>query len=204
MSQKYPPYFFGYGSLVNRSTHNYGNPTRATAQGWRRLWRHTGKRPVAFLTVVPDPSCCIDGLIASVPGADWAALDAREWAYDRVPASDQVRHDLDHQPSIHLYTVAPDRNHAPDTQHPILLSYIDVVVQGYLTEFGIDGATRFFETTDGWDAPILNDRAKMPVQRALQMCYSNSTIKIKVFKVRNIHHSSPLYKDVSSTNRNSW
>ncbi|XHY17135.1 hypothetical protein SuNHUV7_19280 (plasmid) [Pseudoseohaeicola sp. NH-UV-7] len=159
MTHMPPPYFFGYGSLVNRTTHDYGNPTRATAQGWRRLWRHTGKRPVAFLTVVPDPSCRIDGLIASVPGADWAALDAREWAYDRVAASDQIRHDLDHRPAIHLYTVAPDQNHAPDTRHPILLSYIDVVVQGYLTEFGVEGALRFFETTDGWEAPILNDRA---------------------------------------------
>ena len=41
----------------------------------------------------------------------------------------------------------------------MLLSYIDVVVQGYLAEYGPDGAERFFETTGGWDVPILNDRA---------------------------------------------
>jgi len=33
-----------------------------------------------------------------------------------------------------------------------------VVVQGYFREFGEDGVLRFFETTDGWDAPILDDR----------------------------------------------
>ncbi|WP_323785658.1 hypothetical protein [Thalassovita sp.] len=42
--------------------------------------------------------------------------------------------------------------------HPILLSYLDVVVQGYHQEFGEQGVTRFFQTTDGWDAPILDDR----------------------------------------------
>jgi hypothetical protein len=34
-----------------------------------------------------------------------------------------------------------------------------VVVQGYLREFGEEGVTRFFTTTHGWDAPILDDRA---------------------------------------------
>jgi hypothetical protein len=39
------------------------------------------------------------------------------------------------------------------------LSYIDVVVQGYLREFGEEGVARFFATTDGWDAPVADDRA---------------------------------------------
>jgi hypothetical protein len=34
-----------------------------------------------------------------------------------------------------------------------------VVVQGYLREFGEAGVKRFFDTTDGWEAPVLNDRA---------------------------------------------
>ena len=40
----------------------------------------------------------------------------------------------------------------------ILLSYLDVVVQGYHQQFGKDGVAAFFDTTDGWDTPILNDR----------------------------------------------
>lgn len=152
------PYFFGYGSLVNRATHTYPNATRAKASGWRRMWRHTGKRPVAFLTVVPDTSGTIEGLIAAVPDADWAALDEREWAYDRIGASKAVTHTLDHQPDVAIYAVLNDLHHTPSRKHPILLSYIDVVVQGYLTEFGKDGAERFFQSTDGWDAPIIDDR----------------------------------------------
>ncbi|MDX5384038.1 MAG: gamma-glutamylcyclotransferase, partial [Rhodobacterales bacterium] len=34
-------FFFGYGSLVNRATHDYGQARAATLPGWRRAWRHT-------------------------------------------------------------------------------------------------------------------------------------------------------------------
>ncbi|MEM9427313.1 MAG: gamma-glutamylcyclotransferase, partial [Pseudomonadota bacterium] len=43
--------------------------------------------------------------------------------------------------------------------HPILLSYIDVVVQGYFRIGGEVAVEAFFHTTDGWDAPVLDDRA---------------------------------------------
>ncbi|MHA6263475.1 gamma-glutamylcyclotransferase family protein [Arenibacterium sp. CAU 1754] len=154
------PYFFGYGSLVNRATHDFARPQPARLTGWRRAWRHTDLRPVAFLTAVPDDACEIEGLIAQVPGADWEALDQREWAYDRVAASHAVTHPLSDPLDIAVYSVPADRHGTPTNAHPILLSYLDVVVQGYLREFGRDGVERFFATTSGWDAPILNDRAE--------------------------------------------
>ncbi|PKQ11056.1 MAG: gamma-glutamylcyclotransferase [Alphaproteobacteria bacterium HGW-Alphaproteobacteria-1] len=152
-------YFFGYGSLVNRATHDFAGAVPAHLRGWRRIWRHTTLRPVAYLTVIPDETAEIDGLIAPVPGAHWPALDAREAAYIRAPAAHQVRHALPHRPEIALYTIPEGHHGVPTKAHPILLSYIDVVVQGYLREFGEDGVTRFFATTRGWDAPILDDRA---------------------------------------------
>ncbi|WP_339673304.1 gamma-glutamylcyclotransferase family protein [uncultured Roseovarius sp.] len=151
-------YFFGYGSLVNRASHSFAGAVPAQLTGWRRIWRHTDLRPVAYLTVVPDAHAEIDGLIAPVPDADWPALDAREAAYIRAPAAHQVRHPLPHRPEIAVYTI-PDGLHAsPSQAHPILLSYLDVVVQGYFREFGTAGVQRFFDTTDGWDAPLLDDR----------------------------------------------
>ncbi len=153
------PYFFGYGSLVNRATHAYADAHRARVTGWRRVWRHTGLRPVAFLTVSPAPGSEIEGLIAAVPGGDWRALDQREAAYDRLPATGDVTHDLPYRPEVAIYAVPEGKHDAPSTRHPVLLSYLDVVVQGYLTEFGHDGVRRFFDTTDGWDAPVLDDRA---------------------------------------------
>ena len=152
------PWFFGYGSLVNRETHTFSEAAPARLRGWRRVWRHTRLRPVAYLTVVPDPSAEIDGLIAAVPGADWAALDMRERAYARLPAHHQVNHDLSHAPQIAHYAIPEGRHGTPDATCPVLLSYVDVVVQGYLREFGEAGVRRFFDTTDGWDAPVLDDR----------------------------------------------
>jgi len=153
------PFFFGYGSLVNRRTHDYAAAHPARVHGWRRAWRHALTRPVAFLTAVPAPGAEIDGLVAEVPGADWAALDAREHAYDRVRAAG-VSHPLADASEVHIYWVPEGKHEAASHAHPILLSYLDVVVQGYLREFGEAGVERFFATTDGWEGPVLNDRAE--------------------------------------------
>lgn len=153
------PCFFGYGSLVNRATHTYPEAQTATARGWLRAWRHTGAREFAFLTAVPEPGAEIHGLIAAVPGADWVALDAREHAYERRVDTANIRHTRPQTAEIAIYAIAPEKMVAPTDKHPILLSYLDVVVQGYLTEFGADGPAHFFQTTLGWDAPVLDDRA---------------------------------------------
>ena len=150
------PRFFGYGSLVNRRTHGYPDARPLTVSGWRRAWRHTALRPVAFLTAVPAPGHRIDGLSAAVPGGDWAALDLREAAYARVG--------LPEGPA--LYHIPAGAHGVPTAPHPVLLSYLDVVVQGYHAEFGERGVAEFFETTDGWDAPMRDDRAAPKYPRA--------------------------------------
>ena len=150
--------FFGYGSLVNRATHDYQGCRPAVLTGWRRMWRHTTLRPAAYLTSIPVEGAAIDGLVAPVPGGDWAALDEREHAYDRSNISHLLRDAQTHPTEVHVYSIPEGRHGAPTEDHPILLSYLDVVVQGYLREFGEDGVARFFDTTDGWEAPIRDDR----------------------------------------------
>lgn len=151
------PFFFGYGSLVNRATHDYPDAYPARLSGWRRVWRHTALREVAFLSVEPAYGVVLEGLIAKVPGADWANLDEREWAYDRLNANEQVFHDAPIKADVHVYSI--HRRHGTDARFSIRLSYLDTVVQGYLREFGTRGAEAFFETTAGWDAPVMDDRA---------------------------------------------
>lgn len=159
-------FFFGYGSLVNRKTHVYADAHRVKVSGWRRAWRHTALRPIAFLTAIPCADSAIDGLIAGVPGNDWAALDTREFAYDRVALTEAMDHPLPHRPEVAIYAIPDGKHCAPDRAHPVLLSYLDVVVQGYLEEFGEAGVADFFATTDGWEAPILDDRAAPYYPRA--------------------------------------
>jgi hypothetical protein len=162
------PYFFGYGSLVNTKSHTYPDPRPARLKGWRRAWVATPRFGVVLLTGVPAPGHEIDGLIAKVPGADWQALDAREAGYRRVAAHHATEHDLPHSPEIAVYAVAPE-NHLPRGEHMILLSYLDVVVQGFHEVFGADGVARFFDTTDNWDTPILDDRASPIYPRAQKL-----------------------------------
>jgi hypothetical protein len=152
------PYFFGYGSLVNTATHSYEDAQPARLKGWRRQWVQTGLREAAFLTAIRCGDSEIDGLIAAVPGADWAALDEREWAYDRLAATDAVSHGLCASTDVSVYAVPEERHAAGSEVHPVLLSYLDVVVQGYLQTFGEDGVAEFFATTGGWDVPVLDDR----------------------------------------------
>ena len=169
-----PQHFFGYGSLVNRATHAYADASPATLAGWRRVWIHTPARPLAYLSVERAPESTIAGLIAHVPDGDWAALDEREHAY--------VRH-LDHATPlgaaphpIQVYAVPQDHAKRPQSAHPILLSYLDVVIQGFLTEFGPKGAEDFFATTAGWDAPILNDRVAPRYPRAQRLTAKESAV----------------------------
>ncbi|MEM7731463.1 MAG: gamma-glutamylcyclotransferase family protein [Pseudomonadota bacterium] len=161
-------YFFGYGSLVNRGTHDYFDARPARLRGWRRVWRHTDLRSVAYLTVVPQAGAEIDGLMAAVPEGGWAELDVRERAYDRIDARHHVTHDMSPAPDVVVYSIPEGKHGHPSQRCPVLLSYLDVVVQGYLREFGEAGARGFFDTTDGWDAPVLNDRAA-PVYPRSQM-----------------------------------
>jgi len=153
------PRFFGYGSLVNRRTHDYPNARAARAEGWRREWVQTDARRFAYLSVKRDASTVISGLVAEVPQGDWRALDHREVAYDRLSCTAAILSDAETTHETAIYAVPAVTAYRKPEEHPILLSYLDVVLQGYLREFGWAEAERFLETTDGWEAPILDDRA---------------------------------------------
>ncbi|MEM8980570.1 MAG: gamma-glutamylcyclotransferase family protein [Pseudomonadota bacterium] len=153
--------FFGYGSLVNTGSHTeaYENPTPAKVEGWARTWRQDASWPYAILTAIPAPDQILHGLTASLPGADWSILDAREAGYDRVMT------EVAGAPTA-IYTIPESRHANHATPRPILLSYLDVVVQGYHQVYGERGVADFFATTSRWETPVLNDRAKPLYPRA--------------------------------------
>lgn len=153
---------FGYGSLVNRATHGYAGACPARLRGWRRLWVATPARPQAWLSVCRAPGEIL-GLAAAVP--DWAALDLREAAYLRHPVTvDTDRGAL----AVQVYAV-PGADRPAGPGYRLVLSYIDCVVQGFLREYGAEGAAHFFATTDGWDSPVIDDRAAPRYPRAQRL-----------------------------------
>ena len=162
--------FFGYGSLVNLATHDYLNPRKANARGWRRRWVYSLKRDVSFLTATKDPHTSIQGMIADVADIGWDALDEREAAYQRFELQDK---DV---AGVQIY-VADPKHIAPAGQNkPILLSYLDCVVQGFLEQFGEQGVSAFFDSTSGWDRPIRNDRTTPIYPRAQTLSNSETQL----------------------------
>ena len=155
---------------MNTATHLYAPSERVRIQGWRRIWRQVAHHPVAILSAVPDTGSAIDGLIAPVADNNWAALDAREQGYDRLTLSSDALPQSHHHHTIAIYAVPASIADANPHKHPILLSYLDVVLQGYPQQFGPQGAEQFRATTDGWDRPILDDRAapQYPRHQTLQ------------------------------------
>ncbi|MBB3994783.1 hypothetical protein GGR95_002432 [Sulfitobacter undariae] len=178
------PCFFGYGSLVNRNTHIYAQASRASLSGWRRKWVYTQERSLAILSVIPDADTTIDGLIAEVPNADWAALDAREYGYARIESGGSVTHPRAPETEISHYSV-PSQTWVECTKNQILLSYLDVVVQGYLREYGAGGVADFFATTDGWDTQVLNDRAAPRYPRAQTLTAQETALVDQHLALRN-------------------
>ncbi|WP_299618126.1 gamma-glutamylcyclotransferase family protein [uncultured Tateyamaria sp.] len=160
-------WFFGYGSLVNRDTHSYPQAQQATLRGWRRTWVRTALRDVVFLSIHKAPGHSINGLIAAVPQADWTALDTREAGYSRFAATDHIVHGAEAS-DIAAYQVPPALQRH-DGDHCMLLSYLDVVVQGFLREFGQAGVEAFFDTTDNWAIPVHDDRGQPRYPRATQV-----------------------------------
>lgn len=162
--------FFGYGSLVNAATHDYPNTRPATLRGWRRHWVQSATRNVAFLSVKPDPLSQISGLIADIGDIGWDILDEREAAYDR-----QILDTAGFE-GITLYQAKPSAMAPMGGGKPILLSYLDCVVQGFASVYGPYGVRDFFRSTTGWDTPILNDRAAPIYPRAQTL----SDVEIKL------------------------
>ena len=166
---------FGYGSLVNAATlapDSLSAPVLVT--GWRRAWRHSGETAYGrrcTLTVVPDPDCVILGAALLVPAGALAALDRREAQYRRVPlaAEDVDWRDgrPDGWPDPFLYVGQENYARAGDADHPILLSYLDVVIAGFRRMFGEEGVAHFAATTADWHVPVLNDRAAPRYPRAV-------------------------------------
>lgn len=176
---------FGYGSLVNKNTLSSDSTTAVSGRlhGWVRQWKHCvdttqylkdafGK--VCVLTVDSSKDAELDGILLLDSHEKLEKYDKREIGYKRKRidfetilidprclAQDHVSKEC------YVYVSEPQHHRWGNSEFPILRSYIDCVLAGFLEVYGREGIEKFIDSTEGWDAPILNDRATPIYPRAV-------------------------------------
>ena len=169
-------HYFGYGSLINDQTRPPAlRAQNAVLHGWRREWRVTGelslswgaKHNICALSVRRDPTCSIAGVLVEEPVENLASLDQREVRYQRFKVDVETQSGVNQ--SSYVYQARKEHSEWGSIKSPICLSYIDCVLQGVIHRFGQAALEAFFETTDGWHVPILNDRSGPIYPRAIKL-----------------------------------
>lgn len=187
--------YFGYGSLVNRDTRPPDEPAAcARLHGWHRVWGHrsggsAARAPSCSLTIDPDAGIRtigvaandagrdgdarggIDGVVVSLPIEALAVLDARESGYERLtlPATDFELPEGLGADEVHVYRSLPENRLPATPAQPILQTYVDCVLAGYLRVYGEGGLDAFLSSTNGWEGAIENDRAAPRYPRAIEL-----------------------------------
>lgn len=172
--------YFGYGSLVNRTTlrTRYIDAAPARLSGWKRCWRPrpavdtaAGASVSSMLSARQDDVHAIDGLLVYDSLENLPQVDQREARYDRVSVHiDSLDIDVDVPEGCPVYIYEAHTNTAPhDPGDPILQSYLDAVMQGFMHEFGEIGVRGFLHSTDGFERPVRSDRHDPVYSRAVAL-----------------------------------
>jgi len=170
-----PQFIVGYGSLMQtaskRSTEpNAGENLPVLVTGFQRAWNTHGVYPTCYLGVQPSPAATmVAALYRSFPEDGKLSADAREIDYCRAAvAADSVKMlDASSVPAdsqIWIYVNKPDTLKAPDQGHPIVQSYVDIVIIGCMelqqrvADPELDFVEQCVKTTAGWSKHWVNDR----------------------------------------------
>ena len=166
--------YFGYGSLINRATHQNDvvEVRAARLNGWRRCWRPRPDMPgfpAVLLSVRREEGASCEGVVVTDHVGNLAALDAREARYSRheLGHGELHLHEGEH-PAMPVYVYQANEAIPPHRDPPhILQSYLDAVMKGLLELHGEASVAAFIATTDGFDYPIHRDRTDPVYPRAI-------------------------------------
>ena len=177
---------FGYGSVVNCAsrTSTLGGTTSSAALtarllptfGHTRSWCFRASTGFTALGLQREHGGSpINGVLFAVDAAALAKLDAREAGYTRQQVDAQHVEVVDSTPGSAAAAVLTAALSRPATcviwvyqpcveccapasvEHPIVQSYVDVCVSGFLDAADESFASEFIATTSGWSAFYLND-----------------------------------------------
>ena len=173
--------YFGYGSLVNENTlrTKYIASIPAELKHWQRMWDiptgvDFGAETVSLLTARPSKSHMTKGVIVFDLAKNLPDVDKREHNYDRrtiqhedIDIDDEFR-DLDCD--FFVYE-AHKHDNPPADNPPILQSYLDAVLQGFLNIYGETGVENFVASTANFHTPILQDRDTPRYPRSVSLSH---------------------------------
>lgn len=154
--------YFGYGSLVNKHTlrTKFLAIRRAEIRGWRRMWLPRGSEVPALLSVRPEPGFLTQGVVVYDRAEHLPAVDEREAGYLRrvVDTADVAIANAPGHAPLFVYEAERDAETAAAVDAPILQSYLDAVLQGFLLLYGEAGVRRFVAETEGFETQVIADR----------------------------------------------
>jgi len=124
---------------------------------------------IALLSVHQHEATELYGLIVVDSLDNLQQVDERERGYQRVQLtkSDFSAQGRELPASLYVYVANPASE--PDARPPLLQSYMDAVMQGYLNEYGAMGLAHFIETTTGFNREIILDRHQPQYPRAVEL-----------------------------------
>ena len=167
-------YILGYGSLLQTASRQRTLPSSDAGlpvllSGFERGWfiRGSSYSPTTYLGAIENPEGNLNAAIyrLSIP-EEMQDSDLRESGYcrKRVKPEQLLRLDQDPLPEgeIWIYAAPPDRVQTPNSDYPIVQSYVDLFLGGCLElqkQFALaDFAEQCVSTTSGWSAHWVNDR----------------------------------------------
>lgn len=188
--------YFGFGSLVNRKTlsPDIVDAIPVALKGWRRHWQArpdepmqtTAVKSIALLSIHRDEKCEIDGLLIIDRLKNLPALDKRESHYHKqiLTNEDFSRGNLGLNKYAHLrvHTYVSTARYSETQNVTLLRSYLDVVMQGFLGEYGEAGVRHFVETTSGFNLQIHEDRERPVYPRHQGVSAANAKLFDKILR----------------------
>ncbi|WP_221076065.1 gamma-glutamylcyclotransferase family protein [Agarivorans aestuarii] len=168
-------YIFGYGSLIDADCRQRTFPGEhayaARLHGYQRYW--SGLKSAedrSAVVITPDNKASVNGVLIPFDESFLPELDKREEDYDRVLLDESQLDLLDAlpQPAVRIYTYVAKEYWHPQSNSPILQSYLDVCLRGCLA-VNEQYAREFLLSTNYWVSHWLDDRHQPIYPRAINM-----------------------------------
>ncbi len=165
-------YIFGYGSLIDADCRQRTFPGEqayaARVHGYQRYWSGLkGYDDRSAVVISPEPKASVNGVLIPFDEAFLVQLDQREAGYDRVLLNAEQVELLCELPqaAAKIYVYVAQEYWHPQSDSPILQSYLDVCLRGCLA-ISEQYAREFLLSTNYWVNHWVDDRQQPLYPRA--------------------------------------